>query len=202
MSRTLVNLESPYAGDIERNTLYARFCMRDSIVNHNESPFASHLLYTQPHVLNEHVPEERALGIATGLEFTRMTEKTVVYIDLGVTNGMEQAIKSAENNGVEVERRKLNNDDWELYFHETLSLRSGSQKKAEEVLLGAVFKYYFGHPKPPKIPGQVLWDDELPEPPTSRIVDDRTLKYLAWVLPILLLTVIAYGIAESVGWVG
>lgn len=124
MPRTLVNLESPYAGDIERNTLYARFCMRDSIVNHGESPFASHLLYTQPHILREHLPEERALGIETGLEFTRATEKTVVYTDLGITKGMEQAIKAAEDNGIELEMRKLSNSDWELYFHETLNLKT------------------------------------------------------------------------------
>jgi len=123
MPRTLVNLESPYAGDIERNTLYARFCMRDSIVNHGESPFASHLLYTQAHILNEHIPEERALGIETGLEFARATEKTVVYTDLGITKGMEQAIKAAEDNGIELEMRKLNSSDWELYFHETLGLK-------------------------------------------------------------------------------
>ena len=123
MPRTLVNLESPYAGNIERNTLYARFCMRDSIVNHGESPFASHLLYTQAHILNEHIPEERALGIETGLEFTRATEKTVVYTDLGITKGMEQAIKAAEDNGIELEMRKLSNSDWELYFHESLGLK-------------------------------------------------------------------------------
>ncbi len=184
MSRTLVNLESPYAGDIERNTLYARFCMRDSIVNHNESPFASHLLYTQPHILNDHIPEERSLGIETGLEFTRMTEKTVIYTDLGITKGMEQAIESAERNGVEVERRKLNNDDWEMYFHETLSLQPG--------------------------PGKVAWDGTVkeyvgyPEMPPNRIINEDLpyLKYLAWVIPLVLLGIIAYGVAESAGWFG
>jgi hypothetical protein len=97
--------------------------MRDSIVNHNEAPFASHLLYTQPHILNEHIPEEREIGINTGLEFTRATERTVMYTDLGITKGMEKAIASAEINGVEVEIRKLSNSDWELYLHDTLNLK-------------------------------------------------------------------------------
>jgi hypothetical protein len=110
-----------------------------------------------------------------------MTEKTVIYTDLGVTKGMEQAIKSAELNGVEVERRKLNNDDWELYFHETLSLQPA--------------------------PGKVVWSEVedfagYPEPPPNRIIkeDIEHMKYLAWILPILLLTVIAVGIADKVGW--
>lgn len=120
MSKTLVNLESPYAGDIERNTIYARFCMRDSIVNHNEAPFASHLLYTQPYILRDDIPEERALGIETGLEFARVTSKTVVYTDLGITPGMKQAIENAEHNGVELEMRRLTRDYWDQYINELL----------------------------------------------------------------------------------
>lgn len=49
MKRRVV-LESPYAGkdkeEVERNTRYARACVRDCII-HGDAPFASHLLYTQ-----------------------------------------------------------------------------------------------------------------------------------------------------------
>ena len=45
-----VILESPYAGDIERNIDYARKCLRHSLLL-GESPIASHLLYTQIGVL-------------------------------------------------------------------------------------------------------------------------------------------------------
>lgn len=48
----LVLLESPYAGDTERNVDYGRRCLRDSIMR-GEAPMASHLLYTQPGVLME-----------------------------------------------------------------------------------------------------------------------------------------------------
>ena len=41
-----VILESPYAGDIERNVKYARMAVRDSL-SRGEAPIASHLLYTQ-----------------------------------------------------------------------------------------------------------------------------------------------------------
>lgn len=43
----LVILESPYAGNIEKNVAYARACVRDSL-SRGEAPIASHLLYTQP----------------------------------------------------------------------------------------------------------------------------------------------------------
>ena len=43
----LVMLETPYAGDEQREKLvYARKCMADS-VSRGEAPFATHLLYTQ-----------------------------------------------------------------------------------------------------------------------------------------------------------
>ena len=38
-----VIIESPYAGEIDKNTAYARRCMRDSL-DRGEAPFASHLL--------------------------------------------------------------------------------------------------------------------------------------------------------------
>lgn len=55
----LVLLESPYAGNVELNVTYARACMRDCL-KRGEAPFASHLLYTQPGVLDDLVPNERA----------------------------------------------------------------------------------------------------------------------------------------------
>jgi len=63
-----VVLESPYAGNfIQRwlNRRYARRCMRDCL-RRGESPFASHLLYTQPGVLRDTVALERRLGIEAG----------------------------------------------------------------------------------------------------------------------------------------
>ena len=61
----LVIVESPYAGDVEENVRYARACLADCLAR-GEAPFASHLLYTQPGVLDDDVPGERALGIAAG----------------------------------------------------------------------------------------------------------------------------------------
>ena len=40
-----VIVESPYAGDIDKNVRYVRACMRDCLLK-GESPYASHALYT------------------------------------------------------------------------------------------------------------------------------------------------------------
>jgi hypothetical protein len=86
----LVIIESPYAGDVERNTAYARRCVLDSL-RRGEAPIASHLLYTQPGILNDLVPEDRELGIAAGLAWRKPADMAAFYIDLGWSNGMISA---------------------------------------------------------------------------------------------------------------
>jgi hypothetical protein len=68
---------------------------------------ASHLLYTQDGVLNDLDPFERQLGIEAGLAWGAVAEKTVVYTDHGVSNGMQYGIKRAEAEGRPVEYRTL-----------------------------------------------------------------------------------------------
>lgn len=102
----LVIVESPYAGDIETNVEYARACVRDSL-SRGEAPIASHLLYTQPGVLRDEVPEERQWGIDAGLAWKAVAEASVVYTDLGVSRGMEYGISAAEAAGLPVERRSI-----------------------------------------------------------------------------------------------
>lgn len=101
-----VIIESPYAGDIEKNVAYARACVRDSLAR-GEAPIASHLLYTQPGVLRDEVPEERQWGIDAGLAWGTVAEATAVYADLGVSRGMEYGIANARKAGRPVEMRLL-----------------------------------------------------------------------------------------------
>lgn len=104
-----VILESPYAGttdDIIRNVAYARACVRDCL-NKGEAPIASHLLFTQPGILRDGQPEERKLGIKAGLAWLSMADAMVVYIDYGISQGVESAISKAELAGIPVERRQL-----------------------------------------------------------------------------------------------
>jgi hypothetical protein len=102
----LVIIESPYAGELERNVNYGREAMRDCL-KRGEAPYASHLLYTQPGVLADRLPEERKLGIEAGLAWGRLAAATVVYADYGVSPGMEQGIRRAEAAGRPVEMRYL-----------------------------------------------------------------------------------------------
>lgn len=104
MRRVIV--ETPYAGDVEENTHYARLCLHDCLVK-GEAPFASHLLYTQESVLDDDIPEERKLGILAGLAWGSVAEATVVYTDYGISNGMKEGIKRAETEGRPVEYRQL-----------------------------------------------------------------------------------------------
>lgn len=99
-----VILESPYAGEVERNTEYARACMRDCL-ERDEAPFVSHLLYTQ--VLDDKNPSDRVRGIRAGLVWGEQAEATVVYTDLGISSGMEQGIKHAGMCGRPIEYRTL-----------------------------------------------------------------------------------------------
>ena len=114
-SMRLVILESPYAGDVERNLRYARACMLDSL-NRGEAPFASHLLYTQ--CLNDADPEERELGMSAGFAWGDVwmgafggdggkPVARVVYQDLGISNGMREGIRRAGAHGAAVEYRTI-----------------------------------------------------------------------------------------------
>lgn len=102
----LVIVESPFAGDVERNIAYARMCLADCLAR-GEAPFASHLLYTQDGVLDDKDPEERKLGINAGLLWGAKADATVVYLDLGESSGMRYGIRAAGSVGRPIEYRKL-----------------------------------------------------------------------------------------------
>ena len=101
-----VIIESPYAGDIERNVRYARAAMRHSLLQ-GEAPFASHLLYTQEGVLRDETPEERQHGIEAGFAWRSTAELTAVYTDLGITAGMTLGMEHARAEGHPIELRSI-----------------------------------------------------------------------------------------------
>jgi hypothetical protein len=104
----LVILESPFAGDEQANIDYARLCVRDSLMR-GEAPIASHLLYTQPTILDDSVQEERQHGIDAGLAWGKVADATVVYTDRGISRGMEYGIAAAKEAGRTVEYRSIEN---------------------------------------------------------------------------------------------
>lgn len=89
-----------------RNRRYARKCLRHSL-KLGEAPIASHLLYTQPGVLRDHVPSERRWGIAAGLAWRAVADASVVYCDRGISSGMQHGIAAAREAGLPVEERYI-----------------------------------------------------------------------------------------------
>lgn len=104
-----VVIESPYAGNVERNLTYARWCMADSL-KRGEAPIASHLLYTQAGILDDNKPEERKLGIEAGFAWNTQADLVAVYGDYGVSSGMQQGIDRATALGIPVVWRSLRLD--------------------------------------------------------------------------------------------
>lgn len=105
-----VVVESPYSAPtpegIERHVEYARACLRDCI-RRGEAPIASHLLLTQPGVLDDADPLERETGMRAGWAWIDQADAVVVYEDLGVSSGMRGGMATALTRGVRVELRRL-----------------------------------------------------------------------------------------------
>jgi len=101
-----VIIESPYAGDIDRNVRYARLCVKDSL-SRGEAPIASHLLYTQEGILNDEILTERMLGINAGLAWKEVAELHVFYVDFGYSVGMRYAQQYATKNNIPIEERTI-----------------------------------------------------------------------------------------------
>lgn len=101
-----VILESPYAGDVDRNVAYARKCLGDSLLR-GEAPLASHLIYTQPGVLNDDDPTQRRMGMEAGFFWLQVCDASAVYIDLGISQGMLEGIERARELGIPIEYRSI-----------------------------------------------------------------------------------------------
>jgi hypothetical protein len=104
-----VIIESPYAGDVERNVRYARAAVNDCL-HRGEAPIASHLLFTQEGILDDNDPDERALGIAAGLEWAEVAEMAVFYVDHGWSPGMLAARDHYVETGIPIEVRTIARD--------------------------------------------------------------------------------------------
>lgn len=91
-------------GNLVANVDYARKCLWDSLLR-KESPFVSHLLYTQ--VLDDQIPEEREMGMSRALAWYDTADLCAVYTDLGISSGMEKGMAYAESIGLPTEERSI-----------------------------------------------------------------------------------------------
>jgi hypothetical protein len=104
----LVVIESPWAGlgAGERAKKYLRNCIRDSLAR-NELPWASHGMLAWTEALYESDPEQRAEGINVNKRMILRADLIAVYLDHGVSKGMQTAITWARMHGKKVESRRL-----------------------------------------------------------------------------------------------
>lgn len=91
-------IESPYGAktdeELERNIAYARYAMSWAL-QRGYAPYASHLLYTQPMVLDDDKLDERTFGIDAGLAFAECCDVSLVFVDLGTSRGMWSGVNAA-----------------------------------------------------------------------------------------------------------
>ena len=100
-----VVMESPLAGHVTENVRYGLRCLLDCFRRH-EAPFAGHLLYAQPGVLNDTIPEERELGMVASAAWDHAAELAVVYVDRGAA-GMIRGVVRHRRHGIVIECRRL-----------------------------------------------------------------------------------------------
>ena len=95
-----IYVASPYAGDIEKNTEFAKEACRH-VMNEGHAFFAPHLLY--PAILDDSKPEERQLGIDMGLSMLEHCDEPWCYGDR-ISHGMMLEIEEADRLGIPTRR--------------------------------------------------------------------------------------------------
>jgi hypothetical protein len=103
----MVVVESPFAGDVDRNLKYARAAISDCI-KRGEIPYASHLFYTQEGILDDTLQHERDLGIKMGFAWAILAPKRVYYSDYGQSGGMVLSIGESQKYNQKREIRYIN----------------------------------------------------------------------------------------------
>jgi len=91
---------------IRRHVQYARELMRWALYN-GLTPYASHLLYTQPGVLRDDVPAEREMGILAAKRWHELADVAVVGLDYHVSSGMLWGIQQHVDQEREIKFVKL-----------------------------------------------------------------------------------------------
>ena len=96
--RPLVYICSPFAGDMEQNTINARQYSRFA-VERGAIPFAPHLLY--PQFMDERDKEQRALGLFFGFVFLCKCDELWAFGGT-ISPGMKLELAKARKKGIPV----------------------------------------------------------------------------------------------------
>ena len=107
-ARPFVIVESPFAGNEQRNLIYLRRALRDAW-NVGELPLASHGYF--PFFLRESDPLEREAGIQAGYQLWPLASRIIFYNDYGMSPGMERALDRATHHRLEVRVRSIGKNE-------------------------------------------------------------------------------------------
>jgi hypothetical protein len=98
-ARPLVIIESPCAASPthswDAHMDYLAEALRHSALQMHEAPIASHGLFAFSHAFDDASEHERHVGMLSGWAWMRAAQKLIVYADLGISPGMQQAIALA-----------------------------------------------------------------------------------------------------------
>ena len=105
MERKLIYVASPYGAPdqdgIDANLLFVKEAGR-AVIAAGHTPVIVHLVY--PALLDDAVPEQRALGIQMDFQLLDNCDVLAYYVHKGVSNGMDQEIRRALEKGIPVYR--------------------------------------------------------------------------------------------------
>ena len=102
-NKKLIYVASPYAGDTEKNTEYAKQACR-TVMEQGHAFFAPHLLYTA--VLDDSIPEERQVGLEMGKAVLAKCDELWVF-GSKISEGMAADISDAARLGRLIRHREV-----------------------------------------------------------------------------------------------
>lgn len=113
-----VIIESPYRGGdysrTKRNVAYLSACVRDCL-DRGETPYSSVAMIAMMSGLDDKVPEDRELGMSAGWAWYGIVKSAggavVIYVDRGISEGMQLGMERARGIGIEIEQRRLG-EEW------------------------------------------------------------------------------------------
>ena len=113
---SVVMIESPYSGNIDRNIRYLSLCGFDSGILHDECAYASHGWMTQHPRCKKYFVSDydtkwdvltRDQAIERSQRMRIRCDKTIFYTDLGWSSGMKSAKQYCIDNKLPFEEREL-----------------------------------------------------------------------------------------------
>lgn len=95
----IVYICSPYRGDTNKHTIYARRLM-ERVLREGDAPICPHLYL--PQVLDDSNLAEREQALRVGLELLKACDRVAVGNDYGISEGMAAEIELARELGINI----------------------------------------------------------------------------------------------------